>query len=80
MHDLRRTCATGMAKLGVLPVVIGHVLNHRSITKSGMTLGIYVQHSYEFEARAALDLWADKVAGIVGAGAAKVLPMRGGRV
>ena len=46
-----------MAKLGVLPVVIGHVLNHRSITKSGITLGIYVQHGYESEARAALDLF-----------------------
>jgi integrase len=29
-HDLRRTCVTGMAKLGVPPIVIGHAINHRS--------------------------------------------------
>jgi len=31
-HDLRRTALTGMAKLGVAPIVIGHVANHRTTT------------------------------------------------
>ncbi len=78
MHDLRRTAVTGMAKLGVAPIVLGHVINHRSVTKAGVTLGVYVQHGYELEARAALDMWAERVAGIVGAGA-EVLPLRARR-
>lgn len=28
-HDLRRTALTGMARLGVAPIVLGHVANHR---------------------------------------------------
>jgi integrase len=75
MHDLRRTAVTGMAKLGVAPIVLGHVINHRSVTKAGVTLGVYVQHTYQNEVRAALDMWSDRVAGIV-EGGAKVLPLK----
>ena len=76
-HDLRRTAVTGMAKLGVAPIVLGHVINHRSVTKAGVTLAVYVQHGYELEARAALEMWADRVAGIVGG--AEVVPLRARR-
>lgn len=61
MHDLRRTCATGMANLGVLPHVIEAVLNHISGHKSGVA-GIYNRSTYEPEKRAALDLWANHLA------------------
>jgi integrase len=33
-HDLRRSALTGMAKLGVAPIVIGHVANHRTTTNT----------------------------------------------
>ena len=69
VHDLRRTALTGMAKLGVAPVVLGHVANHRTTTKAGMTLSVYVQHAYEKEKREALELWADRLQGIIGGGA-----------
>jgi integrase len=75
-HDLRRTALTGMAKLGVAPHTIAHVANHRSITKSGVTFAHYVMHSYEGEKRQALDLWAERLAAIVGSGGAAVVPMR----
>jgi integrase len=78
-HDLRRTALTGMAKLGVPPIVIGHVANHRTTTKAGMTLAVYIQHQYEKEKREALELWADRLRGIVEGGSAKVVPMRGKR-
>jgi integrase len=68
-HDLRRTALTGMAKLGVAPIVLGHVANHRTTTKAGMTLSVYVQHAYDREKREALDLWADRLRGIVEGGA-----------
>jgi integrase len=75
-HDLRRTCLTNLAKLGVTPHVIAHVANHRSLTKSGVTFAHYVQHSYEAEKRKALDLWAERLASIVvGAATAKIAPL-----
>jgi hypothetical protein len=67
-----------MAKLGVAPIVIGHVANHRTTTKAGMTLSVYVQHAYEKEKREALELWADRLQGIV-AGGAKVVSMGRGK-
>ena len=75
-HDLRRTALTGMARLGVAPIVIGHVANHRTTTKAGMTLAVYVQHQYEKEKGEALELWGDRLAGIV-SGGAEVVTMRG---
>ena len=65
-----------MAKLGVEPIVIGHVANHRTTTKAGVTLAIYVKHSYEVEKRRALELWADRLQAIVGGKAtAEVIPL-----
>ena len=69
-HDLRRTCVSKMAELGVAPIVLGHVINHRGSTKAGVTLGVYVQHAYAKEKRAALELWANRLAAIVGGTAA----------
>jgi integrase len=57
LHDLRRTCATRMADLGVQPHVIEAVLNHISGHKAGVA-GIYNRATYAAEKRAALDLWA----------------------
>jgi integrase len=76
-HDLRRTALTGMARLGVAPIVLGHIANHRTTTRAGVTLAVYSQYTYDREKRAALELWADRLAAIVGEQAAKVLPMRG---
>ncbi|MGI4765072.1 MAG: tyrosine-type recombinase/integrase, partial [Janthinobacterium lividum] len=55
-HDLRRTAATGMARLGVLPHVVEAVLNHVSGSKAGVP-GIYNRASYANEKRHALDAW-----------------------
>src|SRR5262249_41739527 len=71
-HDLRRTALTGMARLGVAPIVLGHVANHRTTTKAGVTLGVYVQHAYEREKREAMELWASRLQGII-SGAAEVV-------
>lgn len=63
-HDLRRTAATGMAKLGVAPIVLGHVINHRSATKANVTLSVYVHHDYAAEKRDALGRWAERLQAI----------------
>jgi integrase len=65
-HDLRRTAASGMAKLKIPPIVRGHVLNHRTVTKAGVTLGTYDQYDYADEKREALERWANHLASLVG--------------
>src|SRR5262249_29380062 len=64
-HDLRRTALTGMARLGIAPIVLGHVANHRSTTRAGVTLAVYSQYSYGAEKRAALDRWAERLVTII---------------
>ena len=63
LHDLRRTTATRMADLGVLPHVIEAVLNHVSGHKAGVA-GVYNRSSYGAEKKAALTLWGDYVAAL----------------
>jgi integrase len=58
LHDLRRTCATGMAEFGVQPHIIEAVLNHVSGHKAGVA-GIYNRARYAGEMRDALQRWAD---------------------
>ena len=73
-HDLRRTALK--AELGIAPIVLGHIANHRTTTKAGITLGIYVHHTYEREKREALELWADRLEGII-SGGANIVAIRG---
>jgi integrase len=75
-HDLRRTVATRMAELGILPIVISNVLNHRSVSKASITFAAYAHYSYDKEKREALELWANRLDAIVSGGPAQVLPMR----
>jgi integrase len=77
-HDLRRTAVSKMAELGVPPIVLGHIINHRSVTKAGVTLAVYSHYDYAKEKRAALELWADRLAAIAGTKpSATVLPLKG---
>jgi integrase len=64
LHDLRRTVATGLQKLGVRLEVTESVLNHVSGSRAGI-VGIYQRHDYAAEKRAALDAWGAHVEAIV---------------
>jgi integrase len=64
VHDLRRTCATGLGNLGVQPHVIEAALNHASGHKAGVA-GTYNRSPYEREVRAALAMWDDHVRALV---------------
>jgi integrase len=66
VHDLRRTCATGMIELGVQPHIVEAVLNHVSGHRAGVA-GIYNRATYDNEKREALERWAQHVLEIVGA-------------
>jgi integrase len=65
LHDLRRTAATRMGDLGVLPHVIEAVLNHISGHRAGVA-GVYNRAAYEQEKREALDILARHILTITG--------------
>ena len=62
LHDLRRTCETGLAMLGTPQSIIDRVINH--VTGQGMTR-FYNMYDYRSEREAALQKWADHVEALV---------------
>jgi integrase len=64
LHDLRRTCVSGMARLGVAPHVADKILNHQAGTISGVA-AVYQRHEFLAERREALERWGAHVAAIV---------------
>jgi integrase len=57
LHDLRRSFASGLQRLGIAPHIVELALNHRSGTFSGV-VGIYQRHGYAKEVREAFELWS----------------------
>ena len=68
LHDLRRTMATGLQRLGVRLEVTEAVLNHLSGSRAGI-VGVYQRHNYFEEKRAALAAWAREVKRLARTGA-----------
>ena len=64
LHDLRRTCASGMQRLGVSVPVVEKALNHGSNSFRGI-IATYQTHDYADEIRVALQRWSDCVADLV---------------
>ena len=78
LHDLRRTAATHMTRLGIPEHTVGKVLNHSA--GPSVTARVYNIYSYSAEKRHALDTWAMEVMRLVGeAPAGNVVPLRGGQ-
>jgi integrase len=79
IHDLRRTVATGLQRLGASLQVIEAVLGHASGSRAGV-VGVYQRHSFADEKRAALEAWGAHVVDLLeDRKPGKVLPMRGTR-
>ena len=57
LHDLRRTGASKMPRLGVALPVVEKILNHTSGSFGGV-VGVYQRHSFADEKRQALETWA----------------------
>jgi integrase len=64
LHDLRRTVATGLQRLGIQLPVTEACLNHASGSISGIA-AVYQRHDYANEKREALASWADRVERLV---------------
>jgi integrase len=60
LHDLRRSFASGLQRLGVAPHIVELALNHRTGTFSGVA-GIYQRHRYAREVREAFELWSQHI-------------------
>ena len=64
LHDLRRTGASSMARIGVALPTVEKILNHTSGSFGGV-VSVYQRHTYADEMREALEKWADFVNGLV---------------
>jgi integrase len=64
LHDLRRTVATGLQRLGVRLEVTEAILNHISGSRAGI-VGVYQRHDWRDEKRQALEAWGAHVKAIV---------------
>ena len=61
IHDLRRTFATiGTGELGIDPVVMDKILNHRSGVVKGVA-AVYQRAAYLEQRKAAMTTWADYI-------------------
>ncbi|MBI3441297.1 MAG: site-specific integrase [Proteobacteria bacterium] len=61
LHDLRRTAASGMARLNVPPHIVEKILNHTGGEISGVA-AVYNRHEYAGEKQNALNAWSSYVA------------------
>lgn len=75
LHDLRRTFASGLARLGVEIATIEQCLNHRSGTFAGI-VGVYQHHDFLAEKRRAMGLWNDHIGALVRGTERKILSLR----
>jgi integrase len=64
LHDVRRTVATGMQRLGIAPHVTEAVLNHRSGTIKGVA-AVYARYDYASEKRSALESWSSHLSSVL---------------
>lgn len=75
LHDLRRTAASGMARLGIALPVIERVLNHVSGSFGGI-VGVYQRHSFADEKGHALEAWGAFVERLVSEPGGNVVEMK----
>jgi integrase len=75
-HDLRRTLASGLARLGHPPHIVEAILNHTGGTISGVAR-VYNRYNYAEEKRRSLETWGRYVMDLVdGPRAGNLIPFR----
>jgi integrase len=77
LHDLRRTVASGMARLRIDPWVVEKVLNHATGQLSGVA-GVYNRWGYFDEKRDALVAWSRHLETLIRPGVSNVIELREG--
>jgi integrase len=74
VHDLRRSAASHMVKLGIAPQVVDKILAHSAGIIRGVS-AIYIRHEFADERRAALATWASYVTGLLSPAPRNVVPL-----
>jgi integrase len=64
LHDLRRTVATGLQRLGVRFEVTEAILNHMGASRTGVA-AIYQRHDWKSEKEQAMQAWGTHVQAIL---------------
>ena len=77
LHDLRRTAATGMARLNIAPHVVDKILNHSGGTIRGVA-AVYNRFAYLDERRAALEAWGRYVGSLMSPATSNVIEFSAG--
>lgn len=70
-HDLRRTCATNLGKIGIPRETISRVLNH--VDRGARATAVYQRYEFDAEKRAALEAWERRLTAILTTKPAEVL-------
>jgi integrase len=74
LHDLRRTAATGLQRIGIGLQVIESILGHVGGSRAGI-VAVYQRHQFDVEKRSALGQWAREIDRIAGGKKATVVPI-----
>lgn len=61
LHDLRRTVATWLAKLGTPQEVVSKILNHKTGSGGSVVTRIYNRYEYREERKRALEKWSYQI-------------------
>lgn len=73
LHDIRRTVATNLQRLGIRHEVVEHLLNHREKARTGIAK-VYQTHDFKAEKLNALERWESELQRIVSGAPAVVVP------
>lgn len=74
LHDIRRSVATGLQRLGARLEAIEALLGHVSGSRAGV-VGVYQRHRFEAEARAAAEAWGQHMTALLEDRTADVVPL-----
>jgi integrase len=77
-HDLRRSTASGLGDIGIMPHVIEEILNHRSGHRRGVA-GVYNRSIYQREVNDALLMWQAHIKALLEGRAPTVVPFERAR-
>ena len=77
-HDIRRTVATTLRKVGVSVEDRGHLLNHISGAKAKVTSWNYDAGEHDVEKRSAIERWEQELRRVVGLSVPNLVQLRAG--
>lgn len=65
LHDLRRTVASNLARIGYDRTVIGKTLNHKGLSGDSMITAVYDRYDYLNEKKEAINTWSKELEAIL---------------